>query len=142
MYRVNKAIFTGRLGSDPELRYTTTGIPVCTFNLAVDRPKPKDGEGGTDWPTIVAWRHKAEFAAKYLTKGRKILVVATVRTRVMEDSGGKKRKITEFWAEEIEFCDSKPQNGTAGADIHQDDHSDYYSEDGFTPVDTDEDLPF
>ena len=139
---MNKAIFTGRLGSDPELRYTTTGIPVCTFNLAVDRPKPKDGEGGTDWPTIVAWRHKAEFAAKYLTKGRKILVVATVRTRVVEDSGGKKRKITEFWAEEIEFCDSKPQNGTAGADIHQDDYSDYYSEDGFTPVDTDEDLPF
>ena len=139
---MNKAIFTGRLGSDPELRYTTTGIPVCTFNLAVDRPKPKDGEGGTDWPTIVTWRHKAEFAAKYLTKGRKILVVATVRTRVVEDSGGKKRKITEFWAEEIEFCDSKPQNGTAGADIHQDDHSDYYSEDGFTPVDTDEDLPF
>ena len=139
---MNKAIFTGRLGSDPELRYTTTGIPVCTFNLAVDRPKPKDGEGGTDWPTIVAWRHKAEFAAKYLTKGRKILVVATVRTRVTEDSSGKKRKITEFWAEEIEFCDSKPQNGTAGADIHQDDQSDYYPEDGFTPVDTDEDLPF
>ena len=42
MYRVNKAIFTGRLGSDPELRYTTSGIAVCTFNLAVDRPKPKD----------------------------------------------------------------------------------------------------
>jgi len=139
---MNKAIFTGRLGADPELRYTTTGIPVCTFNLAVDRPKPKDGEGGTDWPTIVAWRHKAEFAAKYLTKGRKILVVATVRTRVTEDSSGKKRKITEFWAEEIEFCDSKPQNSTAGASTHQDDQSDYYPEDGFTPVDTDEDLPF
>lgn len=140
---MNKAIFTGRLGSDPELRYTTTGIPVCTFNLAVDRPKPKDGgEGGTDWPTIVAWRHKAEFAAKYLTKGRKILVVATVRTRVTEDSNGKKHKITEFWAEEIEFCDSKPQNSAAGADIHHDDAGDYYPEDGFTPVDTDEDLPF
>lgn len=138
---MNKAIFTGRLGSDPELRYTTTGIPVCTFNLAVDRPKPKDGEGGTDWPTIVAWRHKAEFAAKYLTKGRKILVVATVRTRVVEDSGGKKRKITEFWAEEIEFCDSKPQNNAAGADIYQD-NNDYYPEDSFTPVDSDEDLPF
>lgn len=140
---MNKAIFTGRLGSDPELRYTTTGIPVCTFNLAVDRPKPKDGgEGGTDWPTIVAWRRKAEFATKYLTKGRKILVVATVRTRVTEDSNGKKHKITEFWAEEIEFCDSKPQNSAAGENTHQEDHSDYYPEDGFTPVDTDEDLPF
>lgn len=138
---MNKAIFTGRLGSDPELRYTTTGIPVCTFNLAVDRPKPKDGEGGTDWPTIVAWRHKAEFAAKYLTKGRKILVVATVRTRVTEDSNGKKHKITEFWAEEIEFCDSKPQN-SAAASGYQEDDRDYYTENGFTPVDTDEDLPF
>jgi single-strand DNA-binding protein len=138
---MNKAIFTGRLGADPELRYTTAGIPVCTFNLAVDRPKPKDGEVGTDWPTIVAWRHKAEFAARYLTKGRKILVVATVRTRVTEDSSGKKRKITEFWAEEIEFCDSKPQNNAAGADIYQD-NNDYYPEDSFTPVDSDEDLPF
>jgi single-strand DNA-binding protein len=139
---MNKAIFTGRLPSDPELRYTTGGIAICTFNLAVDRPKQKDGEKGTDWPTIVAWRHKAEFAAKYLTKGRKILVVATVRTRVTEDSSGKKRKITEFWAEEIEFCDSKPQNSTTGADIYHEDAGDYYPEDGFTPVDTDEDLPF
>lgn len=130
---MNKAIFTGRLGSDPELRYTTTGIPVCTFNLAVDRPKPKDGEGGTDWPTIVAWRHKAEFAAKYLTKGRKILVVATVRTRVTEDSNGKKRKITEF-------CDSKPQN-SAAASGYQEDDRDYYT-DGFTPVEDDGDFPF
>lgn len=138
---MNKAIFTGRLGADPELRYTTTGVPVCTFNLAVDRPKPKDGEGGTDWPTIVAWRHKAEFAAKYLTKGRKILVVATARTRVIEDDHGKKRKITEFWAEDIEFCDSKPQNNKT-ADNNQDSNNDYYPRECFTPVEEDNDLPF
>ena len=106
---MNKAIFIGRLGNTPELRYTKSGIAVCTFTIAVDRPRQKDKEEEADWPTIVAWRNKAEFAAKYLTKGRKVLITATVRTRSYEDKDGNRRKVTEFYAEEIEFCDKKPQ---------------------------------
>jgi single-strand DNA-binding protein len=137
---MNKVFLMGRLATEPELRYTTSGVAVCTFTLAVDRPKAKDGDQGTDWPTIVAWRQKAEFAANYLKKGRKILVTATVRTRTYEDKEGKRRKVTEFQAEEIEFCDSKPQN-SAAASGYQEDDRDYYT-DGFTPVEDDGDFPF
>jgi single-strand DNA-binding protein len=137
---MNKVFLMGRLATEPELRYTTSGVAVCTFTLAVDRPKAKDGDQGTDWPTIVAWRQKAEFAANYLKKGRKILVTATVRTRTYEDKEGKRRKVTEFQAEEIEFCDSKPQN-SAAASGYQEGDRDYYT-DGFTPVEDDGDFPF
>lgn len=66
---MNKVFLMGRLAADPELRYTTGGAAVATFTLAVDRPKYKDKEQETDWPQIIAWRQKAEFAANYLTKG-------------------------------------------------------------------------
>lgn len=136
---MNKAIFMGRLGNTPELRYTQNGVAVCTFTIAVDRPRQKDKEEEADWPTIVAWRNKAEFAAKYLSKGRKVLITATVRTRSYEDKDGNKRKVTEFYAEDIEFCDKKPQQDAAGA---------YASPtqelpDGFEEIEgPDEDLPF
>jgi single-strand DNA-binding protein len=110
---MNKVFLMGRLATEPELRYTTSGVAVCTFILAVDRPRQKDRDQETDWPSIIAWRQKAEFAANYLTKGRKVLVTAVVRTRTYEDKEGKRRKITECQAEEIEFCDSKPR-GTPG----------------------------
>lgn len=56
---MNKAIFMGRLGNTPELRYTQNGVAVCTFTIAVNRPRQKDKEDEADWPTIVAWRTKA-----------------------------------------------------------------------------------
>lgn len=128
---MNKVILMGRLGNTPELRYTTNGIAVCSFTLAVERPRQKDKEEETDWPTIVAWRNKAEFAARYLTKGRKVLVTAAVRTRSYDDKEGNRRKVTEFYAEDIEFCDKKPQNDTQELP------------DGFEPIDEpDGSLPF
>ena len=136
---MNKVFLMGRLAADPELRYTTNGVAVATFTLAVDRPKYKDKEQETDWPQIIAWRQKAEFAANYLTKGRKILVTAAVRTRTYEDKEGKKRKVTEFQAEEIEFCDSRPQNTSGG---NQGNTNTGYEEPGFTPVENNDDLPF
>ena len=135
---MNKAIFSGRLGNTPELRYTKSGIAVCSFTLAVERPRQKDKEEETDWPTIIAWRNKAEFAAKYLTKGRKVLVTATVRTRTYDDDNGKKHKITEFYAEDIEFCDKKPQG-------EAEDYSNTTKglPEGFEEIEVpDEDLPF
>ena len=137
---MNKAIFMGRLGNTPELRYTQNGVAVCTFTIAVNRPRQKDKEDEADWPTIVAWRTKAEFAAKYLTKGRQVLITATVRTRSYEDKDGNKRKVTEFYAEDIEFCDKKPQNEAAGAYAPPPSQE---LPDGFEEIEVpDEDLPF
>jgi len=136
---MNKCIFMGRLGNTPELRTTKSGVSVCTFTLAVDRPKVKDKEDETDWPTIIAWRNKAEFVARYLTKGRKVLVTAQARTRSYEDKDGKTRKVTEFYADDIEFCDKKPEAGATGEPMNQQ----TAAPEGFTECeDPDGDLPF
>ena len=108
---MNEVYLLGRLTADPELKYTSGNeqIPVCTFTLAVDRPTSKDT---ADYPTIVAWRDTAVFVSKYLSKGRRIVVHGSIRTRNYEDKDGNHRKATEVQAERIEFADSKP----AGAD--------------------------
>lgn len=138
---MNKCIFMGRLGNTPELRYTQNGVAVCTFTIAVDRPRQKDKEEEADWPTIVAWRNKAEFAAKYLSKGRKVLITAAARTRSYEDKGGNKRKVTEFYAEDIEFCDKKPQHQEVAGPYAQPTTQEL--PDGFEEIEgPDEDLPF
>lgn len=135
---MNKVFLMGRLATEPELRYTTSGVAVCTFTLAVDRPKQKNRDQETDWPSIIAWRQKAEFAANYLTKGRKVLVTAAVRTRTYEDKEGKRRKVTEFQAEEIEFCDSKAQGTTSGGQRENQNEA----PEEFVAIKYDEDCPF
>lgn len=103
---MNVVILTGRLTIDPELRTTQQGTACTSFPLAVDRAGGKDG--AADFPTIVAWRETAEFAAKYLRKGSRVVVRGEIRTRNYE-SDGKNRKATEVQADRIEFADSKPQ---------------------------------
>lgn len=103
---MNSVQLSGRLTADPELRYTGQNVPVASFVLAVDRRSKNDE---ADFPSIVAWRQTAEFAARYLKKGRKIIVQGELRTRTYEDQSGKKRKVTEVVAENIEFADSKPE---------------------------------
>ena len=106
---LNNVVIMGRLCKDVEMRRTQSGTPVASFTLAVDRPTSKDT---ADFPTIVAWRDTAVFVSKYLSKGRRIVVHGSIRTRNFEDKDGNHRKATEVQAERIEFADSKP----AGAD--------------------------
>lgn len=135
---MNKAIFTGRLGSTPELKTTQSGVSVCTFTIAVDRPKISGKQQETDWLTIVAWRNLADFASRYLTKGRKVLVTATVRTRTYDDKDGKTRKVTEFYAEDIEFCDNRPNTEAPGETTPTTESSNRFTE----YTEPNEDLPF
>lgn len=104
--KVNVVILTGRLTSDPDLRYTQQGTPCTSFNLAVDRASKNDE---ADFPTIIAWRETAEFANKYLRKGGKIVVRGEIRTRSYTGQDGKSHKVTEVQADRLEFADSKPQ---------------------------------
>lgn len=69
---LNRVIIMGRLGRDPELRYTQAGKPVASFSLAVDRDfKDKaTGDCTTDFIDVVAWRQTGEFVSRYFTKGR------------------------------------------------------------------------
>lgn len=108
---MNSVKLSGRLTADPELKMTPQNVAVTTFILAVDRRTKEDK---ADFPTIVAWRQTAEFASRYLSKGRRIIVEGELRTRTYEDRDGKKRKVTEVEATNIEFADSKPADAPGG----------------------------
>jgi len=87
----NKAILIGRLGADPEVRYTPQGDAVCNFSLATDE-KWTDRDSGekkqrTEWHRIVAWRKLAEICGEYLVKGKQVYVEGKIRTRSWENDG-------------------------------------------------------
>ena len=100
---MNIVALLGRLTADPELRYTTQGVSVTTFTLAVDRPQ-KDADA--DFPTIVAWRQTAEFVCRYLHKGSRVAISGELHTRNYSGQDGKSHKITEIYADRVEFADS------------------------------------
>jgi single-strand DNA-binding protein len=112
---LNRIILIGRLGRDPELRYTPSGIPVSSFSIAVDRPMAPNaqGERETDWIDIVAWRDRAEFAANYLGKGRLIVVEGRLQIRTWTAQDGTKRKSAEVVADHIKRLD-RPREEEGG----------------------------
>ena len=108
---LNRIILIGRLTRDPELRYTGQGTPVCSFGLAVNRPKRKDAEEQTDFIDIVAWRHNAEFAANYLTKGRLVAVEGRLQIRPWVAQDGSKRRSAEVVADSVQGLDKPRTDG-------------------------------
>lgn len=118
---MNKAILIGRLTQDPEVQTTSSGVPVCRFTLAVNRPfKSQNGETQADFLNVVAWRNLSENCGKYLSKGKQCAVWGAIQTRSYEDSNGIKRYVTEIVADNVEFLggasnqeDSKPQTRPA-----------------------------
>ena len=96
---LNKCLLIGRLGKDPEMRYTPGGDAVVTFSMATDESyKNKDGEKTqkTEWHNIVVWRKLAEICGQYLTKGSLIYVEGKIQTRMWEDKEGVKHYKTEI----------------------------------------------
>lgn len=112
---LNSAVIMGRLVADPELRTTGTGISVTSFTVAVDKRFAKQGEErGTDYIDVVAWRQTADFVTRYFHKGSMIAVQGSIQTRLYEDKNGNKRKAVEIVADNVSFCGSKAETGTAG----------------------------
>ncbi len=99
---MNLVVLIGRLGADPELRILPDGTSVCTFSLAVDRPKA-DGEKDVDWIDVTAFRRQAELASEYLAKGRLVCVQGSIRERKWETEDGQKRRAHGVVANRIEF---------------------------------------
>lgn len=110
---LNHIVIMGRLGKDPELRRTQSGVAVATFNVAVDRDfKDKaTGQRGTDWITCVAWRSTAEFVEKYFAKGSQVLVAGRLQMREWTDKDGNKRISAEVQAENVYFAGAKTEGG-------------------------------
>lgn len=100
---MNKTILIGNLTRDPELTAMPSGVSVCKMSIAVNRNFTNaNGERETDFFNIVAWRGLADNCAKFLSKGKKIAVVGSIRNRSYETENGKKY-VTEIMADEIEF---------------------------------------
>lgn len=115
---LNRVILIGRLARDPELRYTTSGIAVATFAIAVDRPfTSQSGEREADFIDIVVWRKLAETCANHLGKGRLIAVEGRMQTRSYDDNNGIRRKVTEVVAENVRFLDRAKEGSGQGGNI-------------------------
>ena len=114
MSSLNKVMLIGRLGQDPEVRYTQSNTAVATLNLATnERYKDSNGEyqDKTEWHRVVAWGRTAEICQQYLTKGSMIYVEGPLQTREWEDKQGQKRYTTEVKALQMTMLDSRGSGG-------------------------------
>ncbi len=150
---LNKVMLMGRLTSDPEMRYSPSGVAVARFSIAVQRSYVKQGEERqTDFINIVAFRSTAEFVGKWFTKGQLMVVVGSLQSRRWEDKDGKTQYGMDVVAEEIHFGESKkdrdasqpaqrPVPQAAPAPSAPASRVEDSFDDNFMPVD-DADLPF
>ena len=131
---LNHIVVMGRLTRDPELRKTPAGVSVTTFSLASDRDfSQQDGQKETDFLDVVAWRGTAEFAAKYFTKGRMVVVSGRLQIRNWEDKAGNKRRSAEILADNIYFGDSKKEDDGGSASASTQGFGAPAQSGGFTP---------
>ena len=144
---MNKVILIGNLASNPESRTTQSGVAQCSFRLAVQRRfKNANGEREADFLPIVCWRQTAEFAQKYLAKGRKVAVEGSIQTRSYDAQDGSKRYVTEVIADNVEAIGGREEGAQSAqnddkAQKAQKAQSAKQDRAGFVEVDDDE-LPF
>jgi single-strand DNA-binding protein len=150
---VNKVILVGRLGKDPETRYTSSGQAVCNFSLATDETyKDRAGERQkrTEWHRIVVWAKQAEIAQQYLHKGSLIYLEGRIQTRQWDDREGQKRTSVEIIANRFQMLGGRGDAaaaaagaGASPASAEADGQSPAPApEDAPTPEVSDEDIPF
>jgi single-strand DNA-binding protein len=108
MPSLNKVILIGRLTRDPELRYTSSGLAVASFSIAVDRrfKDQQTGERKTDFFRCTAWRQKAEFVQQYIQKGRLVCVEGSIELNEFTSQDGSKRLSADVQCDNIETLDA------------------------------------
>ncbi len=115
---VNKVILVGRLGRDPEVKFTQGGVALARFSMATDESwKDQNGERQqrTEWHNIIAWRRLAEICGQYLMKGKLVYIEGRLQTRSWEDREGNKRYTTEIQADNMVMLGGKGEEGQAPA---------------------------
>ena len=113
---LNPFVLNGRLTRDPELRVTATpGVPVARFTVAVERPFAKEGQQDVDYIDCVAWRGLGETVAKFMTKGRLVVVEGRLAIRTYETQETDKRRAAEIVCDNVRFLDSKKGDKAADA---------------------------
>ena len=119
MAGINKVILVGRLGKDPETKFTPNGVAVTSFTIATSEEwKNKDtGEKNskTEWHRIVTWNRLAEICGEYLSKGSQIYIEGRLQTREWEDRDGNKKYTTEIIAQSMQMLDSPKKEGNTAS---------------------------
>jgi len=114
---MNKVIIVGRLGRDPELRYTQSGTPIGNMSIATSESftdQQGQRQERTEWHRIVVFGKQAENCSNYLHKGSQALVEGSLQTRKWQDQQGQDRYSTEIKAQRVQFLDSKSANQGQG----------------------------
>lgn len=105
---MNKVFLIGNLTRDPETRETPSGVTMCRFAIAVQRPySSQDGERQTDFFECTAWRGLGETIARYTKKGNKVAVSGSIQIRNYEDNQGARRTAVDIIVQDCEFLTPK-----------------------------------
>lgn len=146
MSGVNKVIIVGRLGSDPELKYTANSQAIARFSVATSESwknkQTGDMQEKTEWHRIVVWGKMAEICGQHLAKGRQVYIEGKLQTRSWEDqASGQKKYSTEIVAGTVQFLGAA---GERSANAGQSQGGDNFAQDfGNEPsFDSDEEIPF
>lgn len=116
---MNLVILNGRLGQDPDLKYTNSGKAVCRFSLATS--EKWGGEEKTSWHKVVCWGKTAELANEYLTKGSRVGLQGRIDYSDWESKDGEKRSKTEIIADRLEFMGGGKASESASEPRQSDD---------------------
>ena len=127
---LNKVMIIGRLGRDPELRYTQTGSPIASLNIATDESYvDRDGNKveRTEWHRVSVFQRQAENCANYLTKGSLVYVEGSLQTRKWQDQNGQDRYTTEIKAQRVQFLDRRGDGPRGGEGMPSGGYEDEYA---------------
>lgn len=118
MAGVNKVIIIGRLGRDPEVRYTPDGTAIANFSVATSEEwkdkKTGEKQERTEWHRIVAFRRLGEICGEFLSKGRQVYIEGRLQTRDWQDKDGNKRYTTEIVASQMQMLGSRDSGENSG----------------------------
>jgi len=138
---LNKIQLIGRVGADPELRFTTDGTAVAQFNLATTKSWKKNGEKQekTTWHKIIAWRKLAEIIGQYVHKGSLIYVEGKMQSREYDGKDGTTKKVTEIVLNDMKMLGGKSEGGSSSSSSRP--SSSQRSQDDDTFVPEEDDIP-
>lgn len=152
---INRWVGVGRLTKKPEIKYSTSGVPVCRFTLAVNRTfTNQQGEREADFPNIVTFRKTAENVANYLDKGSLVGIEGRIQTSSFDGQDGKRVFMTEVVADSVQFLEPKsnrseqPNSSQQNVPAYQQTSQQSYTRSDNDPFNsgpvevTDDDLPF
>ncbi|MDZ4670168.1 MAG: single-stranded DNA-binding protein [Phototrophicales bacterium] len=136
----HQTIIIGNVGKDPDMRYTPTNIPVCSFSVAVTErwndSQSNEKKEKTTWYRVTCWRKLAELANQYIKKGRPIMVVGTVEVRAYKNNAGEAAASLELTASNLQFLGGREEGSASGDDNGNSDYND------FAPPNNMGDIPF